>query len=703
MSINRFQLVSRHNPVLEGIDLDSPLSVGNGEFAFTADVTGLQTLYEEYKENHVPLCTMGQWGWHTTPVSRQIPAGTEDADSKISGRAAAERYSYRMDDLVMTDYDFAGRTVSYAVQKKPGNEEVYDWLRQNPHRLNLGRLGFLYENREIKACELSDIRQELKLYEGIMESRFRLHGKQCTVRTACHGSNCTLGVSVESEALADKSLKVRLVFPYGSPDITASDFGSPGRHDSSVIKQNANTLVIQRELDLDGYYVTINSEEEIHVLQDKPHEFIFSASGGRIAFALAFSKEAPRVTDKPEAVFDSSRTTWRNFWETGGMVDLHKSGDPRAMELERRIVLSQYLSAIQSCGSMPPQETGLTCNSWYGKFHLEMHLWHCGYLPLWNRTELLERSLSWYRKNLGAARANAARNGYAGARWPKMVAFDAVDSPSPIATLLIWQQPHIIYMLELAYVSKKDKAFLEEYWEVIKETADFMADYAVWNPVTGKYDLRSPVIPAQEEHAPENTVNPAFEVEYWSFALKIAVRMAEHLGMEAEKWARVAENMAELPVKDGLYLAHDNCPDTFENYNRDHPSMLGAFGLIASDRISKEYMKNTLDKVLECWDFSTMWGWDFAMMAMTAVRLGDADTALNLLLCDTPKNCYVASGNNFQKLRADLPLYLPGNGSLLLAIPIMTAGYAGCKEELPGFPKDGMWTVEYESISPLPY
>jgi hypothetical protein len=47
-------------------------------------------------------------------------------------------------------------------------------------------------------------------------------------------------------------------------------------------------------------------------------------------------------------------------------VDLSGSRDPRAMELERRIVLSQYQTAIQCAGSLPPQETGLTCNSWFG-------------------------------------------------------------------------------------------------------------------------------------------------------------------------------------------------------------------------------------------------------------------------------------------------------------------------------------------------
>ena len=89
--------------------------------------------------------------------------------------------------------------------------------------------------------------------------------------------------------------------------------------------------------------------------------------------------------------------------------------------------------AINSSGSTPPQETGLTCNSWYGKMHLEMYLWHCAWLPLWHQEELLDRSLAWYREHLQQARENAARNGYKGARWPKMIATEGVDCPSALA------------------------------------------------------------------------------------------------------------------------------------------------------------------------------------------------------------------------------------------------------------------------------
>src|SRR2546423_13449296 len=65
--IDRAALIKRHDPVMRAIDPLAPLSLGNGEFAFTADVTGLQTFPHVY-EAAMPLCTMSQWGWHTSPA-----------------------------------------------------------------------------------------------------------------------------------------------------------------------------------------------------------------------------------------------------------------------------------------------------------------------------------------------------------------------------------------------------------------------------------------------------------------------------------------------------------------------------------------------------------------------------------------------------------------------------------------------------------
>lgn len=686
--INREELVSGHNPVLEEMDKESALTVGNGEFAFTADITGMQTLYEEY--DVLPLCTMSQWGWHTKPVND-------------------ERYGYTLKDLVMAEYDVCdGRHVGYPKKEFAGNEEVYQWLRKNPHRLNLARICFRYRGEMIRSDQLTDIHQELKLYEGILESRFALDGIPCKVLTACHNQGKDqLAFLVESPALADGSLTVEICFPYGSPDISASDWNAENMHLTQIQERTERCVLLKRQLDRDSYYVAVSSGGEI-VEQLSRHTLNVKAKSGILELSLAFyatadmpDKEKP--VESVDQVMEASRQGWKDFWEKGGMIRLNQSRDKRAWELERRLILSQYLLAVNCSGSTPPQETGLTCNSWYGKMHLEMYLWHCAWLPLWNHCDLLERSLKWYKEHLPEARENAERNGYMGARWPKMVAVEGVDAPSPIAPLLVWQQPHIIYMLEMQYRNEKKRAFMEEYWPVVEETARFMADFVVWNEEHGCYDIPAPVIPVQECHKETDTVNPVFEVEYWRLTLHIAVEWAKRLGKTPEaKWLDVADHMAELAMDDGVYLAHEKCPDTFTAYNKDHPSMLGAYGLIESDRVDPEVMRNTLHLVEKCWQYPTLWGWDFALMAMTAVRLDEPELAIRLLLKDTLKNCYLASGNNMQISRKDLPLYLPGNGSLLLAAAVMTAGYEGCDRELPGFPKDGNWTVEFENIQKLP-
>src|SRR5512147_3152281 len=64
--IDRQALVTRHNVVLNKPDPLTPLSVGNGEFAFTADITGLQT-FPEYHQKGMSLGTHSQWGWHSLP------------------------------------------------------------------------------------------------------------------------------------------------------------------------------------------------------------------------------------------------------------------------------------------------------------------------------------------------------------------------------------------------------------------------------------------------------------------------------------------------------------------------------------------------------------------------------------------------------------------------------------------------------------
>lgn len=65
-AFNRQAWVQRHNIHIHTIDSLSSLTVGNGGFAFTVDITGLQSFPEDYVHG-IPLGTMSDWGWHSFP------------------------------------------------------------------------------------------------------------------------------------------------------------------------------------------------------------------------------------------------------------------------------------------------------------------------------------------------------------------------------------------------------------------------------------------------------------------------------------------------------------------------------------------------------------------------------------------------------------------------------------------------------------
>ena len=676
--IDRVALVARHNPVLTKIEPLSPLSIGNGEFAFTCDVTGLQTFDEDYKDA-MPLCTMSQWGWHTKPMPENLVGKTYQ----------------------LTDYDTYGRKVAYQTGRA-GQQELYDYLRENPHRLHLGKIGLRLlkaDKSEAKSSDISDVNQKLDLWTGIIESRFKFEGKDVTVKTAAHPTLDLLAVSVESALISEGKLAARFAFPYGSQTMQAADWSQPEKHRSEIVNQLANRAEIHRTLDKDQYFSTLEWQGNARLTTEKAHHFLLEpAQNQKLEFVVSFSEKAP-LKNPPAAseVFTASENHWKNFWTNGAAVEISESADKRAHELERRVVLSQYLTAINCSGSLPPQETGLTTNSWYGKFHLEMHWWHAAQFALWNRLPLLERSLDYYINVLPSARERAKQQGYTGARWAKMTDETGRDSPSPIGPLLIWQQPHPIFYAELCYILKPTRATLLKFKQVVEETAEFMASYAYFEEKNNRYVLGPPVIPAQENHPARETWNPTYELEYWHYGLKKANEWRERLRLKRNpKWDDVVAKLSPLPVKDGVYMAHENCPQTFTERNIDHPSMLGAYGILTGELVDRETMRRTLAKVMKEWHWDDTWGWDYPMTAMTAARLGETATAVDALLLNTPKNGYAKNGHNYQ--RPNLPLYLPGNGGLLYAIALMANGWKDApNQNAPGFPKD--WQVKAEGFN----
>lgn len=98
--IDRQALVQRHIVHITEADSLNSLSVGNGEFAFTVDVTGLQS-FPEFYENGVSLGTQSQWAWHAFP----------------------NKENYRWEEILQYDTSATGQVISHPVQNASGRKK----------------------------------------------------------------------------------------------------------------------------------------------------------------------------------------------------------------------------------------------------------------------------------------------------------------------------------------------------------------------------------------------------------------------------------------------------------------------------------------------------------------------------------------------------------------------------------------------------
>ena len=489
--IDRKSVVERHQVYNQALDTLASLSVGNGHFTFTVDATGLQTFPAFYAKG-IPLGTQSSWSWHAFPNSENFQRSE----------------TYRTEN-------YAGRPMTYALQghKNARKDAATDYFRANPHRIHLGHVGFRIklENDSLATPDdIRDIKQRLNPYTGEIQSSFSVEGFPVKVLTFADPKEDIIYTKVESPLLKKGRLSFQLDFPFPSQQFLDEGVTNafPEKHKSYLSDSAPRQLVFQHQIDSLQYPVAIQANQLIQAQQLSTHMYEIKVNhSAQIELAVGFGEV---IMGDFNAARLQGREKWKEYWNKGGMIDLGQVKDQRAKELERRMVLSMYLAKIQSTSEEPPQETGLVYNSWFGRPHLEMTWWHLMHFAYWNKGEYLEKVLPWYERNFKEAKALAQRQGLRGVRWQKMTDPDGGESPSSVGSFLLWQQPHIIDMLnELS--KRKPTSFQYKYHYLVEETAVAMEDLLSWDSSRNVYRLGPGFIPAQESLPFATTYNAPLE------------------------------------------------------------------------------------------------------------------------------------------------------------------------------------------------
>lgn len=339
--IDRHAIVSRYNPVRNASSASTPMQVGNGHFAFGADVTGLQTF--------LPFAIMSDWGWKND----SLPAGTSEAD--------IEAYRGVVWDGVQ--YEFGGP------------QPMQQWLISNPNRVNLGRVGLYFKDGRGHTVNVTEDallgkRQVLDLWTGTMTSTFVWEGENVEVLTVAAQNSSTIGVTVTSPLLQHGRLGVFLDFPWndGSSKFEAPFVGvwnATSNHTTALatgpgLGRNVQAAVAHT-MGTSTFFTFLGGGDRLNITRVSADEHRYNIAPARssLSFSIAVSFAPGRVDGIPTigGILRESWQTWEDFWSSNGFVDVVTgSTDSRASELQRRIVLSQYLLRVNEAGDTPPQE-----------------------------------------------------------------------------------------------------------------------------------------------------------------------------------------------------------------------------------------------------------------------------------------------------------------------------------------------------------
>ena len=508
------------------------------------------------------------------------------------------------------------------------NDPNYQINRQYPFKYSFMQI-LLYDNDKlIDINNIKDVKQELDLYKGIVTSSFNYKEKINKTISFIYQDHDEFNFKLQSD-----NLNLALKFNY--PSYTKNGY----RLDilpNVLVKEDRITLLYD---DKNSLSFKLKSSSNYQIVENT---LIFDDNNVSFSLALDEIKEGKLLDE---------------FWKCDNGIIIDNE------ELVKKMVLSKYLLHVNSTGIYPPQESGLTYNCWNSKFHLEMHLIHSLWNIYNNHVGDLVKSFDYYLSIMPSSLKRASLNGYKGLRFPKMTGPDGEDSPSNIGPLLIWQAPHILFMLQEIYYLYNKENIIKKYEPLISGTIDFMISFLTLKD--SKYQMLDPLLEACESIPLDRCQNPSFELEYWRDYFERKPKIDTVLyGHQRYDYLDITSKIITPKEDDGIYLKTYGVIDKYDLY-KDHPTEGFLMSFFKSKIVDKEKMVKTIDYILKNMDLSSYWGWDFPFLGLSLLNCGEIEKSIEVTQLNTINNQYLYNGYNTSP-RDDLKAYLPGNGAFLI-------------------------------------
>jgi hypothetical protein len=341
----------------------------------------------------------------------------------------------------------------------------------------------------------------------------------------------------------------------------------------------------------------------------------------------------------PEAIRDEHRRWWANYWGRG-LVSVGDSGVQR-----------WYCRSLYLCGSMlePGQQMpglqGPWCGEnnppWFSDYHSNINIQS----PIWglytnNRMDLIEPYLRLYSEFAEHARA-VARDyfGMRGLKWPHAGSIGGHELTSPRYARIAVEPGESAWLAQLFwqfYRFSGDRDYLQRIaWPLIRDVADFIADYLVWDETAQRWSM-GPMIHFEAQATDwqgwdENTL---YGQAFLRLGLTQALEAQAELGADPERratWRNRLNHLPDPPLDEtGAWKAFENQPHTGGGHNFVLPMIFPA------DLVSAEHGPDVWrQQAKKTWDLRRAQGeagksggaWCGGQGVCEILRLGDTERA----------------------------------------------------------------------------